>query len=72
MHNLYDYPPESFSEHKEFLKDKKVDGLLNAIAYIDVFPKKVVPMFKQTVNAKSGPTNIPTAGSNQLGNAQLA
>eukprot|EP00957_Ditylum_brightwellii_P051739 3923751-Ditylum_brightwellii.AAC.1 len=72
MHNLYDYPPKHISEQQEFLKDKKVDGLLNAVAYMNVFLEEAVPMFKQTVTSKSGSTNVPTAGSNQLENAQLA
>eukprot|EP00957_Ditylum_brightwellii_P112385 8568466-Ditylum_brightwellii.AAC.1 len=53
MHRPYDYPLENFWERKEFSKDKKVDALLNAVAYTDVFLEKVVPMFKRTVTAKS-------------------
>eukprot|EP00957_Ditylum_brightwellii_P078058 5934148-Ditylum_brightwellii.AAC.1 len=39
---------------------------------MDVYLEKVVPMVKPTVTAKLGPTIISTAGSNQLGNSQLA
>jgi len=46
-HDPYDYPPENFWERKEFSKDKKVDGLLNAVAYTDVFLEKLVSMFKE-------------------------
>mmetsp|Transcript_5304 Transcript_5304/g.7762 ORF Transcript_5304/g.7762 Transcript_5304/m.7762 type:complete len:281 (-) Transcript_5304:162-1004(-) len=47
MHRPYDYPLENFWERKEFSKDKKVDALLNAVAYTDVFLEKLVSMFKE-------------------------
>eukprot|EP00957_Ditylum_brightwellii_P118652 9050524-Ditylum_brightwellii.AAC.1 len=47
MQHLYDYPPENFWEQKKFLKDKTLDGLLNATAYMDVFLENDVSMFKE-------------------------